>query len=155
MGEMKGVSQYFLNFMKPAQIPSYIEPTKQADFLHVSGNNLFLWNSMKHHEISPLHLSRQKWDFVSVFSENIFPSHLNSHWDEPFFNMISENILFLWEMTKTATVWLTESVRTMAIFMIHFFRYRWDHSIQFHLLDSECCSSGQPIPSDSPLSAVR
>ena len=37
------------------------------------------------------------------------------------FYMISENKLFLLEMTKTATVQLTESVRTMAVFTIHFF----------------------------------
>ena len=36
-------------------------------------------------------------------------------------NMISENKLFLLEMTKTATVQLTESVRTMAVFTIYFF----------------------------------
>ena len=42
MGKSKGVSQDFFNFIKPAQIPSYIEPTKQTDFLHVSENNLFL-----------------------------------------------------------------------------------------------------------------
>jgi len=36
-------------------------------------------------------------------------------------NMISENRLFLLEMTKTATVQLTESVRTMAVFTIYFF----------------------------------
>ena len=35
--------------------------------------------------------------------------------------MISENKLFLLEMTKTATVQLTESVRTMAVSTIHFF----------------------------------
>ena len=35
--------------------------------------------------------------------------------------MISENKLFLLEMTKTATVQLTESVRTMAVFTIYFF----------------------------------
>lgn len=36
MGKSKGVSQDFFNFIKLAQIPSYIEPTKQTDFLHVS-----------------------------------------------------------------------------------------------------------------------
>ena len=41
MGKSKGVSQDFFNFIKPAQFPSYIEPTKQADFLHVSENNSF------------------------------------------------------------------------------------------------------------------
>ena len=29
--------------MKPEQSPSYIEPTKQAVFLHALENNLFLW----------------------------------------------------------------------------------------------------------------
>ena len=154
MGKSKGVSQDFFNFIKSAQIPSYIEPIKQANFLHVSGNNLFLWNSTKHREILSLHLLRQKWCFVSVFPENIFPPHLCSHRDRPFFNMISENKLFLWEMIKTATVRLTESVRTMAVLLYAFSRHKSVPSTQFHLPGSGYCSSGQPIPFDSPLSAV-
>ena len=155
MGKSKGVSQDFFNFIKPAQIPSYIEPTKQADFLHVSGNNLFLWKSTKQRGILSPHLSRQKWCFVSVFSENIFPPHLSSHRGGPFFNMISENKLFLLEMTKTATVRLTESVRTMAVLRFTFSRHRWDRSRQFHLPGSECCSSGRPTPFDFLLSSAR
>ena len=93
MGKSKGVSQDFFNFIKPAQIPSYIEPTKQAEFLHLSA--------------------------------------------------------------KTATVRLTESVHTMAILLYAFSRQKSVHSTQFHLLDFECCSSGQPIPFDFPLSAAR
>ena len=82
------------------------------------------------------------------------PSHLSSHRDRSFFNIFFENKLFLWEMTKTATVRLTESVRTMAVLLYASSRHKSVHSTQFHLPDSECCSSGQPIPFDFPLSAV-
>lgn len=65
---------------------------------------------------------RGKSDVLLVcFPKNIFSPHLSSHRGGPFFNMISENKLFLLEMTKTATVQLTESVRTMAVFTIYFF----------------------------------
>ena len=48
---------------------------------------------------------RGKNDVLLVcFPKIFFPPHLSSHRDEPFFNIISENKLFLWEMTETATV---------------------------------------------------
>ena len=47
---------------------------------------------------------------------------------------------------KTATVQLTESVHTMAFLLYALSRYQSVYSRQFHLPDSECCSSGLPIP---------
>ena len=64
---------------------------------------------------------RGKNEVLLVCFPKIFPPHLSSHRGGPFFNMISENKLFLLEMTKTATVQLTESVHTMAVFTIYFF----------------------------------
>lgn len=101
MGKSKGVSQDLFNFIKPAQIPSYIEPTKQTDF----------------------YMFRKIIYFCEIRRNTVgyYPPHLSSHRGGPFFYMISENKLFLLEMAKTATVQLTESVRTMAVFTIYFF----------------------------------
>ena len=64
---------------------------------------------------------RGKNEVLLVYFLKIFSPHLSSHRDRAFFYMISENKLFLLEMTKTAMVRLTESVRTIAVFTIHFF----------------------------------
>ena len=104
MGKSKGISQDFFNFIKPAQIPSYIEPTKQTDFYMF--RKIIHFCKIRRSTVGyyPLTYRGKNEVLLVCFPKNIFPPHLSSHRGGPFFNMISENILFLWEMTKTATV---------------------------------------------------
>ncbi len=73
MGKSKGVSQDFFNFIKPAQIPSYIEPTKQTDFLHVSENNFFVKFDETPWDIIPLTYRGKNAVLLVCFPKIFFP----------------------------------------------------------------------------------